>query len=42
VLVASNEKLKRMLGWEAKRSTIEEIIQSAWDWRLKFPNGYVD
>jgi UDP-glucose 4-epimerase len=42
VLVASNEKLKRMLGWEAKHSTIEEIIQSAWDWRLKFPNGYGD
>jgi UDP-glucose 4-epimerase len=42
VLVASNEKLKRMLGWEPKHSSLEDIIQSAWDWRLKFPRGYPD
>jgi UDP-glucose 4-epimerase len=39
-LVASNEKLKKTLGWEASHSSLEEIIQSAWDWRQKFPNGY--
>jgi UDP-glucose 4-epimerase len=42
VLVASNEKLKRMLGWEPKHSSLEEIIQSAWDWRKKYPRGYPD
>ncbi len=42
VLVASNEKLKKILGWEAKHSSLEEIIQSAWDWRRKFPKGYAD
>ncbi len=42
VLVASNEKLRRMLGWEPKHSSLEEIIQSAWDWRKKFPYGYPD
>jgi UDP-glucose 4-epimerase len=42
VLVASNEKLKRMLGWEPKHSSLESIIQSAWDWRKKFPQGYPD
>jgi len=41
-LVASNEKLKRVLGWEPKHSSLEEIIQSAWDWRRKFPQGYPD
>jgi len=41
-LVASNEKLKRTLHWEPKHSSLEEIIQSAWDWRQKFPNGYPD
>ncbi len=41
-LVASNEKLKRVLGWEPKHSSLEEIIQSAWDWRRKFPHGYPD
>jgi UDP-glucose 4-epimerase len=41
-LVASNEKLKRMLGWEPKHSSLEEIIQSAWAWRGKYPHGYPD
>jgi UDP-glucose 4-epimerase len=40
VLVASNEKLTKLLGWEASHSSLEEIIQSAWDWRQKFPRGY--
>jgi len=42
VLVASNEKLKRMLHWEPRHSSLDEIIQSAWDWRRKFPAGYPD
>jgi UDP-glucose 4-epimerase len=41
-LVASNEKLKRMLGWEALHSSLEEIIESAWNWRRRFPRGYSD
>ena len=41
-LVASNEKLKRTLGWEPKHSSLEEIIQSAWDWRRNHPHGYPD
>lgn len=40
VLIASNEKIKRMLGWAATHSGLEEILQSAWDWRRKFPQGY--
>jgi len=42
VLVASKEKLKKMLGWEASHSTLEEIIQSAWAWKQKHPHGYAD
>jgi UDP-glucose 4-epimerase len=42
VLVASSEKLKRTLGWQAPHSSLEEIIQSAWDWKLKHPRGYAD
>jgi UDP-glucose 4-epimerase len=42
VLVASKEKLKRSLGWEASHSSLEEIIQSAWAWRQKHPHGYSD
>jgi len=40
VLVASKEKLKRALGWEASHSSLEEIIQSAWSWKQKNPRGY--
>jgi UDP-glucose 4-epimerase len=42
VLVASKEKLKRALGWEASHSSLEEIIQSAWTWKRKFPQGYLE
>ena len=42
MLVASNEKLKKALGWTAAHSSLEEIIQSTWDWRRKFPKGYPD
>ena len=42
VLVASNEKLKRLLGWCATHSSLDEILQSAWDWRRRFPQGYPD
>jgi UDP-glucose 4-epimerase len=42
VLVASKEKLKRLLGWEASHSSLEEIIQSAWAWKHKHPHGYAD
>ena len=41
VLVASKEKLKRMLGWEAGHSSLDEIIGSAWAWKQKHPRGYV-
>ncbi|HET8925837.1 MAG TPA: UDP-glucose 4-epimerase GalE [Candidatus Acidoferrum sp.] len=42
VLVASKEKLKRVLGWEAAHSSLEEIIESAWAWKQKHPRGYAD
>jgi len=42
VLVASKEKLKRALGWEASHSSLEEIVQSAWAWKQKYPRGYMD
>jgi UDP-glucose 4-epimerase len=42
VLVASKEKLRRALGWEASHSSLEEIILSAWEWRQKHPHGYAE
>ena len=34
-LIASNEKAKRVLGWEPKHSSIGEIVQSAFRWHQK-------
>jgi UDP-glucose 4-epimerase len=41
-LVASAEKIKKELGWEAKYSSLDHIILSAWDWHRAHPNGYTE
>jgi len=40
VLVASSEKAKRELGWEPRRTALEDIIASAWTWHRSRPDGY--
>ena len=40
-LVASNEKLARILGWKAAHSTLDEVVSSAWSWKQKHPQGYM-
>jgi UDP-glucose 4-epimerase len=42
VLVASKEKLKKLLNWEAQHSALEEIVASAWAWKVQHPQGYAD
>jgi UDP-glucose 4-epimerase len=42
ILVASKEKLRQSLGWEAQHSSLEEIITSAWTWKQKHPHGYAE
>jgi UDP-glucose 4-epimerase len=32
VLVASSEKIRRVLGWNPQHSSIESIVRSAWEW----------
>ena len=34
-LVASNEKVRKLLGWEPVHSGIEEILADAWNWENK-------
>jgi UDP-glucose 4-epimerase len=41
-LIAASEKIKRELGWQPSRQTLEAIIESAWRWHQKFPSGYGD
>ena len=40
VLVASAARAADVLGWRAERSTLEDMIGSAWAWRLAHPQGY--
>jgi UDP-glucose 4-epimerase len=39
-LVASNEKIKREIGWEPALQDLHKIIASAWMWALERPSGY--
>jgi UDP-glucose 4-epimerase len=41
-LVASSERAGELLKWVARRSTLEEMIGSAWEWRQRHPDGYGD
>lgn len=40
VLVASNERALAVLGWTPRRSTLPEMLGSAWRWRRANPAGY--
>lgn len=40
VMVASSKKAKEVLGWDPKYPGIKEIIETAWAWHVKNPNGY--
>ncbi len=41
-LIAASAKIKSELGWEPSFQNIAAIIDSAWKWHQKFPNGYGD
>jgi UDP-glucose 4-epimerase len=40
VLVASSEKIKRVMGWNPQHSDVEAIVRSAWEWHSAHPKGY--
>jgi UDP-glucose 4-epimerase len=39
-LVASSEKIRRVLGWKRKYPDLEQIIDHAWRWHWQYPDGY--
>src|SRR5947208_7472314 len=41
-LVASSNKAMKELGWKPKYPKLEAIVESAWRWHHKHPNGYPD
>ncbi len=42
VLVAKADRAHIDLQWTPRFTEIESIVLSAWRWKLKYPNGYVD
>lgn len=41
-LIAGSSKIQNELGWKPRYQSIDAIIESAWAWHQKFPNGYGD
>jgi UDP-glucose 4-epimerase len=39
-LIAASDKIQGELNWRPKFQNIDVIIESAWRWHQKFPNGY--
>jgi UDP-glucose 4-epimerase len=39
-LIASSERIRRELGWQPEYPQLEAIVDSAWQWHLRHPNGY--
>jgi len=40
VLIASSAKIRREQGWQPKFADLESIIDSAWQWHSRKPEGY--
>lgn len=40
VLVASSDKIRQALGWHSEYTDIKNIIDSAWQWHKKNPDGF--
>ncbi len=41
MLVAASDKIKRETGWSPRYAMLEQMVQTAYDWRLAHPEGYV-
>ena len=39
-LVANADKIRRELGWSPKYTDLRAIMETAWNWHRKHPNGY--
>jgi UDP-glucose-4-epimerase GalE len=40
VLIASADEARRVLGWTRQFEELNEMIETAWEWRQRFPEGY--
>ncbi len=42
ILIASSEKIRRELGWQPRYADLATIMETAWSWHQKHPNGYAN
>jgi UDP-glucose 4-epimerase len=40
LLIASSESARRVLGWKPQFGDLETILETAWTWRQRYPEGY--
>ena len=40
-LVASSELAQTQLGWQPRRAELEQIVEDAYRWRVRYPEGYL-
>ncbi len=41
-LVASSDRARQILGWRPGHADLDAIVEDAWAWKMRFPNGYGD
>jgi UDP-glucose 4-epimerase len=39
-LIASSERIQQELGWKPKYPALENMVETAWLWRMRHPGGY--
>lgn len=39
-LIAGSESARNKLGWRPRFTELEEMVRTAWDWRMRNPRGY--
>lgn len=42
VLVAASEALRSETGWQPRHAVLDDIVRTAWAWRVAHPRGYDD
>jgi UDP-glucose 4-epimerase len=42
VLIAAPDRIRRELGWEPNFADLDQIVGTAWRWRVAHPNGFAD
>jgi UDP-glucose 4-epimerase len=42
ILIADSTKIREKMGWEPRFPNLHDIIESAWQWHSRHPQGYKD